>query len=48
MPADTFNDMILGFSVILGVLVLYVLSLFLRFRKARKGQRDKRNQDPSS
>jgi len=48
MPADTFNDMILGFSVILGVLVLYVLSLFLRIQKARKGQTDKRNQDPPS
>jgi hypothetical protein len=35
MPANTLSDMILGFSVILGVLLLYVISLILRFRKAR-------------
>ena len=35
MTADTLTEMILGFSVILGVLLLYALSLFLRIRKAR-------------
>jgi hypothetical protein len=44
MPADTLNDMILGFSVILGVLLLYVFSLFLRTRKAL-GQQQKRGED---
>ncbi len=36
MPADTLNDMILGFAVILGVLTLYVLSLILRIAKAKQ------------
>ncbi|MDY6866526.1 MAG: hypothetical protein SVT56_01255 [Chloroflexota bacterium] len=36
MPADTLTDMILGFAVILGVLVLYVLSLIIRIAKAKK------------
>jgi len=36
MPADTFNDMILDFAVILSVLALYVLSLILRISKANK------------
>ena len=43
MPANTQTEMILGFSVILGVLLLYVLSLILRFRKAqnqKKGSAD--------
>jgi hypothetical protein len=33
MPADTLNEMILGFAVIIGILILYVLSLVIRFRK---------------
>ncbi len=36
MPANTIDAMILGFSVILGSIVLYVGSLFLRIRQARK------------
>lgn len=40
MPADTLTEMILGFSVILGVLLLYVLSLFLRVRKAQNRQKN--------
>jgi len=36
--ADTLTEMILGFSVILGVLLVYVLTLFLRLRKARSLQ----------
>ncbi len=40
MPADTLTDMILGFSVILGVLLVYVISLILRVRKARSQGND--------
>lgn len=36
MPADTLNEMILGFAVILSVLMAYVLSLAYRTRKAKK------------
>ena len=32
MPAETFNYMVLGFSVILGAMAVYVLSLAIRFR----------------
>ena len=32
MPAETFKYMVLGFSVILGVMALYVLSMAIRFR----------------
>ena len=32
---DTLNEMILGFSVILGILLVYVLTLYLRLRTAR-------------
>ena len=39
MPANTQTEMILGFSVILGVLVLYVLSLIFRFRKAQNSKK---------
>lgn len=35
MPANTMSEMILGFGVILGVLLVYVLSLIIRTRKAR-------------
>lgn len=35
MPADTLNQMILRFSVILGVLLLDVVSLFLRIHKSK-------------
>jgi hypothetical protein len=42
MPADTLNEMILGFSVILGVLVLYTLSLLLRIRKSQRQLKDGR------
>jgi hypothetical protein len=34
MTADTLNEMILGFSVILGVLVVYILTLIFRWRRA--------------
>ena len=32
---DTLTEMILGFSVILGILLVYVLTLYLRLRTAR-------------
>ena len=32
-PADTFNYMILGFGVILGCIVLYIVNLALRFQR---------------
>lgn len=35
-PAETFNYMVLGFSVILGVMALYIISLMIRFRNLSK------------
>jgi len=35
-PADTLNYMILGFSVILGAMGLFILGLWIRFRNARR------------
>jgi len=40
MPADTMNDMILGFSVILVVLIIYAMTLILRIRQAKRKQRN--------
>jgi hypothetical protein len=37
-PADTVNFMIMGFSVILGTMALYIVSLVLRARSLRKDQ----------
>jgi hypothetical protein len=37
-PADTVNFMIMGFSVILGTMALYIVSLVLRVRSLRKDQ----------
>ncbi len=45
MPANTLNDMILGFTVILGVLLIYVLTLVIRIRRAR-AMRGKIQQNP--
>lgn len=39
MPADTMNEMILGFAVIVGVLILYAVTLMLRTRQAKNKQR---------
>ena len=36
MPANTLNDMILGFSIILGSLVIYILTLIIRTHNLRK------------
>ena len=41
MPSDTMNEMILGFAVILGVLVVYTITLIIRFRKALAQLKDK-------
>jgi hypothetical protein len=38
MPADTFNDMILGFAVILGILLIYIITLIIRTHNAKKHQ----------
>ncbi len=35
MPVDTMTEMILGFSVIIGVLVVYILMLAARIKRAR-------------
>ncbi len=35
-PADTFNYMVLGFGVILGLMALFILSFFVRFRNLRR------------
>ncbi len=37
-PADTVNYMIMGFSVILGTMALYIASLFVRVQSLRKDQ----------
>lgn len=44
MPAETLNQMILGFAVILGILVIYVVSLIIRLRKAKRKYRQARQQ----
>ncbi len=36
MPANTMNEMILGFAVILGTLGAYALSLIIRTKAAKK------------
>jgi hypothetical protein len=46
MPANTLNEMILGFSVILGILVLYTLSLLLRIRKSQRQLEERRRHTP--
>lgn len=35
-PADTLNYMILGYGVILGGMAIFVVSLAIRFRNARR------------
>ncbi len=36
MPANTMNSMILGYAVILGLLVLYGISLAVRITRVKK------------
>jgi hypothetical protein len=48
MPADTMTEMILGFSVIMGVLVVYILTLIARTRRAQaKDELTSENQSES-
>ncbi|MDX1600029.1 MAG: hypothetical protein R3191_00790 [Anaerolineales bacterium] len=35
-PADTFDFMVLGMAVILGLMTIYVVSLITRWRNARR------------
>ena len=35
MPLNTLPEMILGFAVILGILLLYIVTLIIRTRKAK-------------
>jgi uncharacterized membrane protein YedE/YeeE len=37
-PADTVSYMLLGFGVILGIMALYLLSLWLRSRSAERDE----------
>ncbi len=37
-PADTMSFMILGFSVILGSMALFILSIYVRYQNLRKDQ----------
>ena len=36
MPANTLNDMILGFGVILGILLIYIITLVIRTHRVKK------------
>jgi hypothetical protein len=36
MTPNTIPDMILGFAALLGILLIYVISLVIRIRKAKK------------
>ena len=38
MPANTLNEMILGFTVILGTLGVYTISLIIRIKAAKKNK----------
>jgi hypothetical protein len=44
MPIDTLNNMILGFSVIIGILLLYAVSLFVRYRRKKRSANQKKSQ----
>lgn len=41
MPANTLNDMLLGYTVILGILLIYVITLAIRIRIAKTQQKNK-------
>lgn len=45
MIPDTSADMVLGFAVILGVMLVYSLSIFLRARAARQILKDDEDGD---
>ena len=44
--ADTLTEMILGFSVILGVLGVYILTLAIRILRARRKHNTTRENNP--
>jgi hypothetical protein len=35
-PAETFNYMVMGYAFILGVLSLYIVSIFVRFKRLKQ------------
>ena len=40
MPANTLNEMILGYAVILGILLIYVITLIIRTHIAKAQRND--------
>jgi hypothetical protein len=40
MPVNTLNDMILGFAIILGILLIYVITLIIRTHIAKTRQKN--------
>ncbi|MFN2303753.1 MAG: hypothetical protein ACK2TV_08485 [Anaerolineales bacterium] len=44
MPAETLNQMIMGFAIILGILAIYVVTLIIRLRQATRRFRKNREQ----
>ena len=38
MPANTLNDMILGLAVILGILLIYIITLIIRTHRAKQSK----------
>lgn len=44
MPANTLTEMIMGLGIITCILLLYVLSLVLRYRRTK---RDRESSDPT-
>ena len=41
MPANTLNDMIFGYAVILGILLIYILTIIVRTHRARRQHENK-------
>lgn len=41
MPVDTLQEMILGFAVLLGILLVYTLSLTIRTHRLKKHHKPK-------
>ena len=40
MPLNTLPEMVLGFAVILGILLVYIVTLIIRTRKAKSRYQD--------
>jgi hypothetical protein len=47
-PADTFDFMVLGFSVILGSMALFLISMAVRFRNLRRDLEVLEDMEPKS